>query len=64
MSEMTFEKQECSKCHKIEFCAYAQQKTKMVWLCNFCFGWSMEYRAELKDEITKILIECGIEDLE
>ena len=64
MNEMTFERQICTKCKKINYCVQIEQNYKLVWLCDDCFSWSINYMASKKDEIRKIMITCGIEDLE
>ena len=66
MTEYNFEKGICDKCKKIHFCiqTYDTKKKEFVFLCDDCFSWSVNYHADVKDEIRKLMIECGIEDLE
>jgi len=65
---MSFERQFCEKCGKINYCVdvtslNTPRKIKQKWLCEFCFGF-VYYDAHKKDQIRKIMIECGIEDIE
>ena len=57
---MSFEKQFCARCKKLTVCYHHESKD---WYCNECYGWIIA-DANLKDEVSKILIECGMEDIE
>jgi len=67
---MSFERQICQKCHKINYCvdAYsiissAKGDPTPKWLCEMCYGFEIEH-ASRKDTIRSIMIQCGIEDIE
>ena len=60
---MTFEKQQCSKCFKVNFCILHYTKNQGDWYCNNCYSWVLE-DADHKDKVLEIMINCGIEDLE
>jgi len=70
MSEPVFEIQECGACHKFCFCVLmsslekaSRHKIKQKFLCERCL--EVVYMSwEYKDRIRKMMIECGIEDLE
>ena len=62
-----FERQFCEKCRKLRFCVNTKSvpanTIKQTWLCDPCYSKTIEF-AETKDHVLKIMIECGIEDLE
>ena len=66
MTEYNFEKEECEMCHTIQFCleTITKHPTQSRWLCENCFGWSTNHHAKIKDEIRKMMIQQGIEDLD
>jgi len=56
MTEYTFEHEVCSKCKRKQYCILLGK----AFFCENCFAWTKEY-AHVKDEIRKMMIECGIE---
>ena len=56
---MTFEKQFCNRCTNIHYCILTGSK----WYCEPCFD-EMINDPQQKKQIEKILIDCGLEDLE
>ena len=60
---MSFEKQECCKCYRGCFCVLYYSNNKGFWYCDECYSWVIE-DANHKDEVRKIMIQCGIEDIE
>jgi len=59
MTYETIEKRQCRGCRKINFCVLVEKD----WFCELCYGWTKEH-ADIKDQTRKIMIQCGIEDLE
>jgi len=64
---MSFERQACESCHKMAFCvdlrSIITNTKEEKWICEFCLGFVVG-SANLKDKIRKIMITCGIEDIE
>ena len=56
---MTFERQFCCRCTNIHYCILVGKK----FYCEPCFD-EMNNDPQQKKQIEKIMIECGIEDLE
>jgi len=56
---MTFEKQSCNRCTNIHYCMLVGHN----WYCEPCFE-EMINDPETKRQVEKIMIQCGIEDLE
>jgi len=56
---MTFERQFCNRCTNVHYCMLIAKK----WYCEPCFE-EMINNPEQKKQIEKILIDCGLEDLE
>ena len=67
MIEHTFEKQECSSCHKNDYCILWTHKhkrtTKTAFYCQTCFGW-LPIPAQTKDDMITQYKELGMDDLE
>jgi len=60
---MTFEKQQCEKCHRVCFCILHYQKNKGFWLCDNCYSWIIE-DATIKDQMLETYKKFGMEDIE
>ena len=63
MTEYNVQREICEKCNKINFCIqiYDHKEKDLIFLCDNCFSWAINYHADIKDEIRKMMIECGIE---
>jgi len=65
---MSFENQMCDYCRKICYCVDVRSldfkpKNNKNFACEFCLGFQVG-SASLKDKITEIMINCGIENIE
>jgi len=64
---MSFERQNCERCHNMAFCvdllSISEKQKKTVWMCEYCLGFNLGYALQ-KDRIRQIMIAAGIEDLE
>jgi len=57
--EMTYEKQFCCRCTNVHYCIDIDGS----WYCKLCFD-SVIHDPETKANMNKIMIECGLEDIE
>ena len=66
MTEYNVEREFCEKCNEVHFCIqiYDEKERALIFLCDNCFSWAINYHATTKDEIRKIMIDQGIEDLD
>ena len=67
---MTFERQKCKRCGRLCFCVdlrsldiRKENKPYPIWICEYDLGFVL-LPAHNKDDVRKIMIECGIEDIE
>ena len=67
---MTFERQKCKLCKRLCFCVdlrsldnRKQNDPYATWICEYDLGFVL-LPAHNKDDVRKIMIECGIEDIE
>jgi len=65
MTDYNFLKDYCSRCHKIQYCVEIyDKKGNCQSLCETCLGWSTLIRAQMKDDLRDIMINCGLQDIE
>jgi len=55
-----FENRLCRDCKEQNYCILIEKE----WFCEKCLGWSIKYTAKIKDDVRKLLIQCGLEDIE